>query len=1099
MSDASDEESGYEDMPAIREMIGYAQPSRACSSQQMSRVSRFAMATREFLHQDALRLLQRSVGGAILCWYSNDTTPMVTRTSMSTRIGNLLFRNRVRQSGEHVIQRLFFQTSQGETALVLSEPQRVSDKTAATHFGCYRELFPYPRSVMPSGIMISAHVWDGALYSACDKLHRQLMAAYHHSQSAECSEGDALWNELTHWFCSARCALHIAHCGLKRGVLQFTEDRMLLKRCWVTLESLRPSFVQLVRNLEAWVRARLVFEDRCMPHQPELLRALGVDTELADRMVELQMCWDPHGGKLIVGFQHSASATIVADVCAVIQATWRFRAFSESRWIGLGPSARALTLATLYGLEDLVSFVLKVPGESKYYIQGFSQYDSQVKRCMSVIGMSSYLADSVLAILLEDDRLCMVIGSIEEEIETELAWVSSVGAEVWQAIAVGMRFDGNLGDECISSALASAGYISEGFRYIKQYPWGLALGDADIALDRLASEGKPEEETAGKIWTLLTMGMDRSAIKTGLELMRKASHAALTTEQAHAAGSIMMKWHRMYGDATMRDRSYIYQAKPLLVESVADRKLRRLCDRLRKVKERNPNKVGARQAWVADMISVASKQKADGRVLHKDYAKHLLKRHGALWSRMAPDRQDRFEQRAEQLREEAWLAKQSLQAQLASDIEAARQRRRERDFDDPLLTRVGSHRFSRLRLKELQDFIAAYPLTDLEVSNRREANCLEKGPPNDMVLHTLGAFDVQQVTHRPHRYPWLSLVSRNRDMLAGSLFRFGIGENMIVLYFVYALQNPMVCCFAHAQEAEVREGPGEALQQLRSADAYIFEHNYNVQMFDFVFSDEPFTDPSAPVSVLFNCVFRRDGWIVGEGDWLPLGEVAVLVRSHIPEEPLEEEQKADRSESKPVPLWAEFPWLMSDWASLGIDGGGKRPDGGRNSGSGMGAPPDEDPGEWAGFTAEEVLTELEALRASYVHEPAPSSDFKCALRGGAWTASMRGVLADSWRGECASERARRFCKLAGMPLSGTFSIPKFTDSHAQSLSHFWCDRMRFWLGLWLERGATKDVRFMQEDAALFEEPEWAAELESEASAPTLSRLAELRAMRPNLV
>jgi hypothetical protein len=49
------------------------------------------------------------------------------------------------------------------------------------------------------------------------------------------------------------------------------------------------------------------------------------------------------------------------------------------------------------------------------------------------------------------------------------------------------------------------------------------------------------------------MSFDRGAIKAGLQRMWQASHRALTTEQAHASGSIMMKMHRTYGDETMRD------------------------------------------------------------------------------------------------------------------------------------------------------------------------------------------------------------------------------------------------------------------------------------------------------------------------------------------------------------------------------------------------------------------------------------------------------------------------------------------------------------------------------------------------------------------
>jgi hypothetical protein len=58
------------------------------------------------------------------------------------------------------------------------------------------------------------------------------------------------------------------------------------------------------------------------------------------------------------------------------------------------------------------------------------------------------------------------------------------------------------------------------------------------------------------------MSFGRGAIKAGLQRRWQANHGALTTEQAHASGSIMMKMHRTYGDETMRDRAFALQTQP---------------------------------------------------------------------------------------------------------------------------------------------------------------------------------------------------------------------------------------------------------------------------------------------------------------------------------------------------------------------------------------------------------------------------------------------------------------------------------------------------------------------------------------------------------
>ena len=62
--------------------------------------------------------------------------------------------------------------------------------------------------------------------------------------------------------------------------------------------------------------------------------------------------------------------------------------------------------------------------------------------------------------------------------------------------------------------------------------------------------------------------------------MMEAIHGAMTTEQAHASGSIMMRMHKAYVDATMYDRAFAFQARTLLTPSEIERKTQMFQDRL---------------------------------------------------------------------------------------------------------------------------------------------------------------------------------------------------------------------------------------------------------------------------------------------------------------------------------------------------------------------------------------------------------------------------------------------------------------------------------------------------------------------------------------
>ena len=173
----------------MAELRRLAQPSLVCDASVMERVSYLGFVAREFLHSKAKALLEGSCGTACLIWHGNDTTPTTTKERWQLDFGSSRVVRRARRLSEFVVQRVFIEGSFGATAMLLEEPKRVVDKTALSHFELQRCLFPTPRDLMPTGILVEAHCWGGALFSACDRLSRQLFAAYHFRMSSTQPEG----------------------------------------------------------------------------------------------------------------------------------------------------------------------------------------------------------------------------------------------------------------------------------------------------------------------------------------------------------------------------------------------------------------------------------------------------------------------------------------------------------------------------------------------------------------------------------------------------------------------------------------------------------------------------------------------------------------------------------------------------------------------------------------------------------------------------------------------------------------------------------------------------------------------------------------------
>ena len=121
--------SGRPSLPSVDDLV----PSLVLGSYEVVKLVMYAMTMKEYLIMAGERVFRRAEGSAALVLYSNDT-------------------------------RLLVQAASNECAAVLCELERVEDKTAATHFECFRWLFAYSRSIVKSSIFVETFclVWSFA-------------------------------------------------------------------------------------------------------------------------------------------------------------------------------------------------------------------------------------------------------------------------------------------------------------------------------------------------------------------------------------------------------------------------------------------------------------------------------------------------------------------------------------------------------------------------------------------------------------------------------------------------------------------------------------------------------------------------------------------------------------------------------------------------------------------------------------------------------------------------------------------------------------------------------------------------------------------------
>jgi hypothetical protein len=510
------------------------------------------------------------------------------------------------------------------------EPSRVSDKTASAHLQAWLQLLQSPRKLGHEHIFLFFGVWDRAVAKPMKRLTRQYYSGQHEHNRTRFSEGRAHRLLSTTWLCFVGCINHDVRNALKWGSMQYS-DRDTLRKSFVVLESLRNGFGELVRHLGAWLASRVEFTDSDGGCSSELRACLQVDSKRATMLVDLQI--RSQNGKLLVARTHEHRPDVIDQITICSMYLWRFRKFSDSRWLSIGTSCRGgLLCAIMVGLPDFVHFVMDSPTSSDYYLRVFRMLDSNVLHLIAVVGMSSFLSDAVLGELLQDDRVARILPTLRTEISQELAFINNIPRGVWDLVASVTEFDGSdLRNACVSSSHTQAGFINARLRVAERPPFDLLHGSRSANLDALLAGDWPREEVKQRIWELLKRGCNRQDILDSLELMSQAGWSSTTVEQGHVAASVVMRFHRELTEARMRARAAVVQCRPLFTPSPLDRKIARLESQVATVARRRPQNITGRQIYVRQLVDTAKEQAWGSRKVSCQLTKAVIQKHGKLW------------------------------------------------------------------------------------------------------------------------------------------------------------------------------------------------------------------------------------------------------------------------------------------------------------------------------------------------------------------------------------------------------------------------------------------------------------------------------------
>ena len=142
---------------------------------------------------------------------------------------------------------------EGGQVAILTDFVLLADKTAMSHFAAQRKSFPFIRQFNHTGIILSHHVWDGAVRSACEKACRRYHRAYELHMESTCCAAEALLLTIKSWLTFCTCILHSVHNAQRWGIKNFVDDKDTIRDNWITCKSLINSQEVLWKYWEEWL------------------------------------------------------------------------------------------------------------------------------------------------------------------------------------------------------------------------------------------------------------------------------------------------------------------------------------------------------------------------------------------------------------------------------------------------------------------------------------------------------------------------------------------------------------------------------------------------------------------------------------------------------------------------------------------------------------------------------------------------------------------------------------------------------------------------------------------------------------------------------
>ena len=1010
---------------------------------------------KHFLKNRAKHFVSGAQGRPLLYSYQADGTPMLVQ---ATHVAQ-------RASGQHVVrtagrglelllQRVFLKTiaPSGEhlvTAYFRDPVPLDNGKGAWPCFTAACECFPMLKTMGHMGISISHYCFDRALYSSLGRILRQRHMLYHEMAiSGSSNEGEAILSQMTDWVVTTACANHDCQNALKWGLawLQTSED--LTKKLHIAIASLRNGYDLLLKHLLNFVLEylQLVDDDFEVANSLETYWAcLGVEPEVASDLSRLGLRW--HQGKLLLFRSAASTHGFMDSIRAALLSVFRFKSFTDSRWVTVGEACRSLVASLSLGLMGLVQMIRKDPKASDYYIGGFGQLDNEVIKYAIVASIVTNVCDNFLIALLEDDRVVRRLSELEDLLKEEVMWLTGITDPIWGLLSelLADRHPMELRSSCLRAASIIHAFIDfKVLRAARALPWSLAQGDIKANLIALKDkEGLDSVST--QIKDLIGASYPMHRIVSAVQLLAEVHWTTTSVEQGHGSASALKLLHKRYGANMLSQRSMLHMFRHLLPgASEAEAIAQELSSKEDRLLRRQPQHCSGRQAFFRQLRQAA--EESAGRALTKQEGQAVFKKHASMYALFTQKERDHYQHLASIMTSDAAHKMQEELSLLRVDAHLRQKRLQLEDAVAGALCRLSN---CRLSLSDFEILASMYDSSEFgpgKVQALREVAMKSPSPPVASVVHRLTAIKVSDgVGEDAAPRPWISSVCRLRDSFQDCALCFVDADELERVYlFVYATQNPMHAELLPLQQVEVPLPVVATVPDLITASDQHYEFLFKAEWCKAINATSIPFDVTTKIFVLPHVHCTRGDFLASHLDQVPLLE---FVKSAMgggakpaPKQVAPGPPKVDAS------LLAQFPWLSNYVSQGGSQSGGSHFSHGAEEAPKL-MTMDDDAIDQAFALLNSKKEELAIADYSIVE------NFKISLLGGAWTQQHKGVPCDAVKAYASGNAAKAWCSRYALPKDATFALRKYGEEQAHSLALEWCRKLEYFYLIYRKQGS----------------------------------------------